>query len=74
MEAPKETPKEAPKALASNDAGDAHKSLLDVLYRVRADFVSQAKRIMPDLEIIMDGGETALKGGLIDDRTYFVCL
>ena len=69
-----EAPKEIPKALAPNDTSDTHKSLLDVLYRVRADFRSQAKRILPDVQIVLDAGEAALKGGRIDDRNYLVRL
>lgn len=43
------------------------------LSEVRRDLVSQAGRIIPDLQTISELGQTAFNGGLVDDRKYLVC-
>jgi hypothetical protein len=56
----------------SNSAGQngMHRKFLS---EVRRDLVSQAGRIIPDLQTISELGQTAFNGGLVDDRKYLVC-
>lgn len=44
------------------------------LSEAHQDLVSQAGRIIPDLQTIRELGHTAINGGLIDDRKYLVCI
>lgn len=44
------------------------------LSEAHQDLVSQAGRIIPDLQTIRKLGQTAFNGGLIDDRKYLVCI
>ncbi|KAK2923217.1 hem peroxidase, animal-type [Fusarium oxysporum f. sp. vasinfectum] len=47
-------------------------NLVDLLNKVRRDFLSQAGRIGPDLRILHGATEAALAGGIVDDRKYLV--
>lgn len=48
-----------------------HRKLLS---EVHQDLVSQAGRIIPDLQTIHELGQITFNGGLVDDRKYLVCV
>jgi hypothetical protein len=39
----------------------------------RQDLLSQAGRIITDLQTMQELGQTAFNGGLVDDKNYLVC-
>ncbi|CAH0021704.1 unnamed protein product [Clonostachys rhizophaga] len=53
-------------------ARDVGTNLANLFNEVRRDILSQAGRIGPDLRILHGATETALAGGMIDDREYIV--
>ncbi|SCO78474.1 related to Psi-producing oxygenase A [Fusarium oxysporum] len=56
----------------AGNARDVQTNLADLLNEVRRDILSQAGRIGPDLRILHGAAETALAGGIVDDRKYLV--
>ncbi|KAI1917442.1 hypothetical protein LOZ39_000434 [Ophidiomyces ophidiicola] len=54
-----------------NSSG-THGHLASVLSGTVADIYSQTGRIGPDLQILKEGAETLVSGGIIDDRKYTI--
>lgn len=60
----------------NNDSISAEQSGLHrkFLSEVHQDLVSQAGRIIPDLQTLRELGQASFNGGLVDDRKYLVCV
>ncbi|KAF7158141.1 hypothetical protein CNMCM5623_002807 [Aspergillus felis] len=55
----------------SQSAGQSGKNRM-FLTEASQDLLSQAGRIIPDLRTIQELGQTAVNGGLVDDRNYLI--
>ncbi|CRK31341.1 hypothetical protein BN1723_015743 [Verticillium longisporum] len=56
----------------SGNGEDAHSNLFKLLNSARRDLQSQNGRFLPNLNLALGTLETALAGGLVDDRKYLV--
>jgi hypothetical protein len=58
----------------SENGRDGRSNLEELLKEARQDLLSQTGRIIPNLNLLVGAGELVLRGGLIDDRKYLVCV